>query len=246
MRGWWGPRQKWVSRAAVVALLAVLMVASVWSVGQMNGPSIFLPFINNGYEACSSAPQLHSPVEGAQVDTLAPQFDGDVGKDTGGKSVYIEIGLDEKFEQIVRTLAANPGTGSFSAQSLDNLNPGTSYYWRAQLICAQNSSPFSTVQSFTTPSQDNLPPTVNLISPADAAVGISSPLEFKWEPAPGAEEYLVYYRLSGPHGWYIGTTSNPWLIRSLSKGASYEWYVVARSGAGYGKASPIRTFTTTE
>ena len=246
MRGLGKPRHRWMMMSLAILALAFLMLIARWTVGKMSGPDLFLPFIFVDYQVCGVPPQLTSPSSGAEIDSLAPLFEGQAGNDASGRSVYIEISLDEKFEHVVRTLAAKTGMGDFAARPAENLNPGTGYFWRAQLICERKASPFSAAQSFRTAGQVALPPAANLRFPGNAAPGIASPVELSWEAVAGAEEYRVYFRPQGPHGWYIATVTADQLIHPFMKGTTYEWYVIPRTASGYGPASQIGTFTTAQ
>lgn len=230
----------------LVALGVVVLLAATTYIVRAVGtnPGVYLPFVFQDYKTCGTAPTLASPSNGATIDSLVPQFQGDAGQDAAGRYVFIQVALDPDFKQIVKTVSARTSHGPFSAEIMGNLEPGMPYAWRAQLVCTSQVGPFSEARSFITPVSGTLPDSPELFGPPSEGKDVTRPVEFTWEAVPGASSYLVYYKASGPYGWYILKVPQARLTRSMSPSSTYEWYVVPRNNYGFGPESAHQTFTT--
>src|SRR5436190_982387 len=65
-----------------------------------------------------------------------------------------------------------------------------------------------------------------LVSPADAATNVASPLRFDWDPVSGAVGYAVLIRHDGGAQTVLAETASTSLTRRLPEG-NFEWWVVA-------------------
>lgn len=147
------------------------------------------------------------------------------------------------------------GSSSFSGDTAD-LAPGT-YYWR--VIGVRNGAlygVFSNSRSFTVPGY--VKPV--LTSPATAFQALLGPLNFSWNPVPGATNYAIELCSANPGDTNNALPSNRRVgaaiipasggttyhgdTTGLTFGQTYWWRIIAvRNGRLYGNFSAPRSFT---
>ncbi len=105
----------------------------------------YLPLIMNSSVPCSPPPTLISPANESTLDTLIPVFQWENGDVPDAISFRMQIARDIDFTEIVRSLWSSGTPGIHEFQFPSNLDPSTTYYWRAWLDCYHSQSPYSEV-----------------------------------------------------------------------------------------------------
>lgn len=205
----------------------------------------YLPAVFRGYGGCSTIPALISPTDGSNLSTLIPLFRWDSGNDPSVTTLRLQIAQDPDFARTVSSLWYGMGTGVGAFRFPHNLDPATTYYWRAWLLCGETEGPYSEVWSFTTGSGGTILPAPTLIAPANGSALPSLPVTLQWSAVDGTVEYLVHFRKVGQGGsGYTLVTETQTQLSRLDANTSYEWWVSARNGYAYGEDSEIWQFTT--
>lgn len=206
----------------------------------------YLPLIYNGDERqpCSIPPTLLAPVNGETIDTLTPTLRWHNGDDHAATGSITMVASDPDFQVVI---GSSYGTGMPGEQTWPmslNLDLGQTYYWRVQLICGEESSPYSQTWSFTTPQDFEKLPAPILISPPDGSVHDSLPILLTWEAVPGADSYEVQIR-SGvvTYPFNVIETMFTW-DRTWWLDEWLEWSVSAIGPAGVGEPSEWWSFKT--
>jgi len=134
----------------------------------------------------------------------------------------------------------------------DNLNYGTTYFWRVQAANDAGQSNWSEIRSFSTRDQPQLPPSAPLlVSPQSGSEDISSRNHtFSWNEADGAETYRLQLSVNNnPFTPSIDIENINDISRSvegLEPETTYLWRVQALNGAGSSEWSEIWFFVTDE
>jgi len=206
----------------------------------------FLPMILNGDEPepCLIPPTLLAPANGETIDTLTPTLRWLNVDDHTATGSMAMVASDPDFEDV---MGSSYGTGTPGEQTWTlswNLALGQTYYWRVQLICGEDSSPYSEIWSFTTPQDVEKLPAPTLISPPDGTERDSLPILLTWEAVPGADAYEVKIRngdVTYPFTVYITqfTWDYAWWLDEW-----LEWSVSAIGPAGVGESSQWWYFKT--
>ena len=203
----------------------------------------YLPAVFKNYGSCSTIPTLLSPANGSDLNTLIPLFQWDSGNDPNATALRLQVATDPDFTYTVMSLWYVGGTGVGQFRFPHNLDPATTYYWRAWLLCGETEGPYSEVWSFTTGSGGTILLAPTLIAPANGSTLPSVTLQ--WSAVDGTVEYLVHWRKVG-QGWYTYTwvTDTQREISWLEANTSYEWWVSARNDYAIGDDSETWQFTT--
>ena len=207
--------------------------------------AIYLPvaFKNSG-TSCATRPTLMSPANGSTLNTLAPLYVWNDGDDPAGTSSHLQIAHDAAFTDGAASLRGSVW-GEREFRFSTNLDPGSTYYWRAYVMCGTTRSPYSEVWSFTTGSGGTIPPAPDLLAPANGSVLPSTEVTFQWSPVAGTIEYVVHWRLLDQSGYNYAWDSDPQMAWSgLDPNSTFEWWVSARSEYAIGADSPRWRFTT--
>jgi hypothetical protein len=190
---------------------------------------------------CSIAPTLVSPADKSTLNTLIPRFE------------YIEV--SEMVSNTEITIADNPafdlpiqyttggGKGTHKLSLFDNLEPGTTYYWRVNDVCGAVKGPSSAVFSFTTGSNGTILPAPKLVSPADGTSNVGEETTFTWEAVGGATGYEPYVCIK-QDGCTLSHTPATSETFYLEANTEYRWHVFAYNDYAYGNPSEDWTFTT--
>jgi len=83
-----------------------------------------------------------------------------------------------------------------------------------------------------------------IVSPANSATNVASPVTLDWNPVSGAVGYAVFLRYNGGSPTRVGTTMLTSLTRRLPEG-SFEWWVMAFFAGCPPQESAHATFATT-
>ncbi|MBE2280665.1 MAG: hypothetical protein IAE91_09750 [Ignavibacteriaceae bacterium] len=160
-------------------------------------------------------------------------------------SYQIEISED----LFVNIIYSNTKIGiNSTTETVSNLQPGKTYYWRVRALNSGGSSEYSIARFSTLP----VPNTVNLHSPVNNQINTEfASLTLRWFRVPTVAGYQPFYSL---HVSKDSTFNN--LVSSFSLNDStmnitglepftrYYWRVRATNIAGQGQWSSIRTFVT--
>jgi len=241
-----------------VILMAAAIVGLVL-LGTLAGPAQYKAVANATYKSyfpvvfrasgpCSTIPTLIFPGNGATLNTLIPVFRWDAGDCAYATLLQIELCRDPGFTRPVFWLHYPPAQGEGEFRFGVNLEPATTYYWRAWLECGDTTQgPFSDVWSFTSGPGGTILPPPTLVTPTNGSTLASLPVTFQWLPVVGAIEYMVSWaRADEPlveyYSWVTGTQhTTEWQIDSAT---TYEWYVNARNDYAMGEPSDTWQFTT--
>jgi len=206
-----------------------------------------LPLVmHNHTHVCTHPPQLISPADGSQLDTLVPTFTFGAGSEPGPWS-YMAVTIDSDPAFSSPDWVSIGGTSSPRTYRITwNLEPATRYYWRVALFCDSRGSPWSSTYSFVTGSGGTIPPAPQLVSPISGTVGLTRPVTLEWNAVSGAGQYLAHINLAGQLGGYeYGTSETTYDVYSgVQPDTTYEWYVRARNDYAYGPESEHWLFTT--
>lgn len=205
----------------------------------------YLPAIFKGYGACSTIPTLLSPANGSNLNTIAPLFRWDNGNNPSATTLRLQVAKDSGFTQSVRSLWSGGTSGVSEFRFTSNLDPATTYYWRAWLMCNDTQGPYSEVWSFTTGSDGTILAAPMLTAPANGSTLPSLPVTLQWSTVDGTVEYLLRWRKVGQGGYtYSWQTETQREFSWLEANTSYEWWVSARNDYAIGENSETWQFTT--
>ncbi len=205
----------------------------------------YLPAVFKGYGGCSTIPTLIGPTNGSNLSTLIPLFQWDSGNDPNATVLRLRVAKDPDFTQGVWSLWYGRGTGVGEFRFSRNLDPATTYYWRAWLLCGDTEGPYSDVWSFTTGSGGTILPAPTLVAPGNGSTVPTTTVTLQWSPVSGTVEYLVRWREVGQGGYtYNWVTETQTTISWLSANTTYEWWVSARNDYAIGADSETWQFTT--
>ena len=195
--------------------------------------------------ACSTAPLLVSPADGAQTSTLCPLLTWNRQSDPAATYSLMQVSGDFDFSSVIHSVSTSPAQGVTSFRFADNFEESTTYYWRSRLKCGSEDGPWSAVWSFRTPSGGTAPATPALISPPDGAVlplG-ANPIKVEWSSVAGVEGYYVLREMAGSYSRSAYTpTENKYSWSSLNPDQSYSWKVKSRNSYAWSDYSPSRSF----
>lgn len=199
-------------------------------------------------------PVLLSPADGAQLDTLIPDYTWQQ-VEAGVSSYRFQLSRQPDFatldESVVfRTSSPSPGA-DMTGFARSNLLPDTTYYWRLASICeaSDQAGAFSAPFSFRTgPAGGPILPAPTLLLPADGAAVLSTLVTFSLSPVDGAIEYQYRFYDSPDDEW------DDWsrlLIRpgatatsSFTAGETLYWRAAAVNSYAVGEPSAMRSFET--
>jgi hypothetical protein len=207
---------------------------------------VYLPAILNSAPSCDSMPTLISPVDESNLDTLIPLFSIDPGSNPAATAFRFRVSSDSNFNTVIITFRIsiiNPDP--FEIRLFENLNPDSTYYWRAWHVCDDVEGPYTETWSFTTGSGGTILPAPNLITPANGSTLTSLPETFEWTSVSGAIDYVINVSevgdLGGSTFWDTATQVD---IGWLDPDTTYDWWVAARNDYAVGVDSDIWQFTT--
>ncbi len=190
--------------------------------------------------ACANAPTLVSPANGSLLNTLIPELQYISENEPNADWLNVAWSTTPDFSSWGGHLTTWPGDTSW--KMFDNLEPATTYYWRAWFVCDEEAGPSSSVWSFTTGSGGTVPAATTLLSPVNGSI-VVEPATFEWQPVSGAVEYILSWSedsFSGYSSMRLDETSftNWW----LEAGSEYEWWVKAGNDYAYSDPSASWTF----
>lgn len=202
--------------------------------------------------SCSSPPTLISPGNASVPNTLIPTFQWDNGNVSEVTEIKFLLLLheDDFPDTWVWWITSYNWISEYSYNS-QNLEPGTTYYWKVWQVCGETEGPHSEMWSFTTGTDGTIPAAPNLIAPANGSEIWSGdlPVILQWEEAIGAEQYyLEIYKWSGGtwySNWARHVSGTQYTIPfTLTQITYYKWNVTSISDYALGDGSPFWQFHT--
>ncbi|MEX1054899.1 MAG: fibronectin type III domain-containing protein, partial [Rhodothermales bacterium] len=135
---------------------------------------------------------------------------------------------------------------SASSYVLMDLLPERTYYWRVQAVNSSDTSPFSSVYSFST---TQAPPAAGvLISPEAGAEGLPTTVALEWETIDDADSYHLQMDTAAsfpaPVLEITDLSSTSYEAGDLQRETQYFWRVRGMNRGGSGAWSPVSSFTT--
>lgn len=188
-------------------------------------------------------PLLLTPSDNSTDLSVQPLFEwSNVAADT----YRLQVSGSSDFTNPVADFQNLGGTSS----QVENLDYGSSYFWRVQAVNADGESDWSDVWSFTTRDEPLSPPgEPTPVSPSDGATGISVNPAISWNGSEDAESYRLQLSLTSNFSPVVdledlsGTSAQ---VENLSYETTYFWRVQAVNSAGESNWSELQSFTTRE
>jgi len=207
---------------------------------------VYLPAVERAHFSPGPAPVLLLPANQAQLQTLIPQLEYDAGSDALAVASEIQIAVDAGFEGIVLDGLVNAPMGRVSCTVWFNLEPSTTYYWRAWLDYPGGGGPYSQVRSFVTGSGGVIPQSPDPVDPPNGSRVWPGQATLEWSAVPAAQSYEVSWGRQSlqyfEHSLLVG--SNSTRVAATQPGTLYQWRVRARSAYAWSDWSQTWTFTT--
>ncbi|WMX17409.1 fibronectin type III domain-containing protein [Aureispira sp. CCB-E] len=183
-----------------------------------------------------------SPSNGAQG--LGTTTTIDWSAMSGNNGYIYEVDTSPSFTSPLY-VSGNSGINS-SEHTLSNLYFGTTYYWRAAIINANDTSNFGSTWSFTT--QYQLVAAPLLSSPLDGASNIPvASIQLVWDSISNTSNYQIKYSTSSNFTTGVQDVTATQLnttLSNLSGNTTYYWKVRGRNNAGQSPWSTVWSFTT--
>lgn len=184
-------------------------------------------------------PVLAMPGNGSSGQSLHPQL---VWNDINGADSYqVQLSEDFTHTNIIHDETVN-GT-SFTVDS--QLSNSTLYFWRVRAVGQAGTSNWSSTFRFTT--QLGLPDQVTLISPQDEFINARPGFEFRWQDAPGVDDYNLQVSATPDFSSLFvdkTLTENRFSeTQNFEFSTKYYWRVRASNSTGTTDWSEVRSLT---
>ena len=187
-----------------------------------------------------AAPTLNLPINGATG--IATNISLSWLLSPGATSYRLQVSTSQTFA----TTVFDDSTLTAASQTMSGLLPGTTYYWRVSAKSSQGTSAYSSVRSFATVS--GIPAAPVLVSPANAATGVTTPLTLTWAASTGAASYRLQVSADQNFGttFYNDSTltGTSQVVNGLAASTTYYWRVNAKNSSGTSAYSSTFSFTT--
>lgn len=189
-------------------------------------------------------PSLLNPADNSTDLSVSPLFEwSDVSADT----YRLQVSESSDFTNTVSDIENLSGTSS----QVDNLNYGSSYFWRVKAVLNGVEGEWSSTNEFSTRSEPvSIPGQPQLLSPESGAAGISRSPSLSWSQVADAASYRVQVSAVQTFDTVIndlsgigGTGVN---ISGLDFETEYFWRVQAVNEAGAGGWSATWSFSTVD
>jgi uncharacterized repeat protein (TIGR01451 family) len=141
------------------------------------------------------------------------------------------------------TAGLSGGSASIIAVNV-NVSPTATAQLTIQATVSGGGAPLAGVEDLTIVAPSSAPAAPVLISPSNAATGVSLTPALSWNASTGATSYDVAFGTSGTPPVVANTTETNYAPGALNSGAKYYWAVTAKNGVG-GNASAVWSFTET-
>ena len=146
----------------------------------------------------------------------------------GATRYYVQLSTDSAFS----SYAINDSSVSTSLTVTSPLASSTDYFWKVSVLKPQGTSPWSNKRKFTTALK---PAVTALVSPADGAGGVASPVTLTWNSSTGGTVTIGYHVQVSSSSDFASVAAEPdWLndtttaVSSLSSGLYY-WRVAVKN-----------------
>lgn len=211
---------------------------------------IMLPAVMNHFDP--TKPRMISPMPGAQLDTLAPEFEFDMGwNHAANASGIVGYSTNPVFvdPDIGATFPLSPSVRT--VHLFVNLTPNTVYYWSVGLVYNYDydNAEWTDPISFTTPANGVILPAPSLLAPITGSLAALDTLVLQWSPVAGAAEYSFVIRNLNRNEGYIDIVTdtqvapaNTWIGQQLTPGHRYSWRVKARNEYAWSDTSETWEF----
>ena len=219
--------------------LLLLVSSPAPALGEVEVHTVYLPIVS----VPCPMPTLFTPEVSAQLDTLIPTFNFAVPISGGVIGAGLEISANPNFMPVEYSIGYFGGGGEFTWKLNYNLQPATTYYWRAETKCGDSAHTYSEVRTFVSGSGGVVLPAPVLLSPPDGSTTDSNVVTFEWSPVDGADSYLLNYQAE-LSSWMSVPLTGTQITRNLLSDRYYTWYVQALNAYGMGIISPFWNFST--
>ena len=186
-----------------------------------------------------SPPSLVSPASGStnQPTTLTLDWSGVTGANTYQVQVSTNSDLSSPFIDLSGIRETSRG--------IDGLSNATAYHWRVRAANEGGDGGWSEVWSFSTdPAEPGIP---TLVSPANGATDLQTPVTLAWSEVPGSDYYHLQVATNSTFSTTLLDESSlkevSYEENGLSSGTTYYWRVQAANAAGSGGWSEVWNFT---
>ncbi len=224
---------------AIFATLLLFFSPPAPAFGEVENYKLYLPMIS----VPCPPPTLYTPEDNAQLDTLIPTFNFEVPNVPRVTGAGLDISANPSFMPMAYAITSFSGGGVFTWKIYSNLEPASTYYWRAETKCGDSAHTYSEVRTFITGSGGVILPAPVLISPPDGSTTDSNVVTFEWSPVDGADSYLLNYQAE-LSSWMSVPLTGTQITRNLLSDRYYTWYVQALNAYGMGIISPFWNFST--
>ncbi len=205
-------------------------------------PAIPAPRTLNTMSQPPSAPVLTSPYSGSTISTQTPTLSW---YGSAGTAFFtVQVSTTSGFGASV-IISRTTTTASLTTPVLDNAR---TYYWRVNATSDGGVSSWSSVSTFTTPSQPPLVPTLSAPAYLCTISTSTATPTLVWNPVSGASSYVVQV---GTDSTFATTVANQtvwggpsFITPTLAPATVYYWRVKAGNSAAWSAWSPVWNFTT--
>ena len=194
--------------------------------------------------ACDVVPVLSSPANGSELDTLIPLYEWDSGNNPNATKLRLEVCKNASCSTLFTSFNSSYRVqGVWDFRFTRNLDPATTYYWRARLECGAVLGAWSAIWSFKTGPGGVILPGPDLIAPPNNTVLPGNSVTAQWSAVSGAVEYVARVQYSEWTSNYVVTPTQT-LLDGLEPNTLYPWWVQARNDYAWGSESVHWQFTT--
>jgi subtilisin family serine protease len=162
---------------------------------------------------------------------------------SGATSYNVQVSTSSSFGTTVYNATGITSTSASPAGLANN----TTYYWRVSATNGVGTGAWSSVWSFTTVVQGNVPLAPVLSSPANNATNVSRTPSFSWIASAGATSYNFQLSKKSNFSSLVNNstlTGTSTTVSGLSRTTTYYWRVSAKNAVGTSPWSVTRNFTT--
>jgi Viral BACON domain len=171
---------------------------------------------------CGDLPVLVSPADGASNVTGPVRFQWEPADGATQYRLYLSIDGGEPF-------VAETTTNTFAVHEIT----GDAVFWTVEAVFANNCPPIKPQPFFFTtgdaPDCPTHPGKPAILSPANNATNLASPVKFEWSEVPDATHYRVIFALFNADPIVLGTTEETTLTADVPAGKGF-WFVQAFFG----------------
>ena len=221
--------------ALVLLLASLTSLASPGAPGTVPANTVWLPVVGN-----EISKRIISPVNGAYLDTLVPEF---IVVPPPGGSAQIVVFREDAPPLHTRVVSADP------VRLTDNLSPGTTYNWYVEWTCRIPGEQKWEIcgkewRTFTSGSGGEIPATPILIAPPDGSVfPPGTPVVLEWSSVNGCDAYVLFTQTKSLFfsGRWLDITQ--W---GTTSPIGMNWYVKSFNGYALSEPSEVWRISSTQ